>query len=150
MPKLALALPGVRTMTLSNSVLVTFDDGLFLYGTTFKPDAKSRLQVVAKALAQFSPPLRIEVIGCADEDRALQSSPQRFEESLALDRAAAVVNYFIELGVFAPNRLVALGSVGTSRPFPCDTGPNRANNCAVVLRVPTEGWLVEGYDKPAH
>jgi outer membrane protein OmpA-like peptidoglycan-associated protein len=143
-PKLALALPGVRTMTLSNSILLTFDDGLFLHGTDFKPDAKSRLQVVAKALAQCSPPLRVEVIGCADEDRALESSPQRLEESLALDRAAAVVNYFIELGVFAPNRLAALGSVGTSRPFPCDTVLNRTNNRTIALRVSTEGWLAEG------
>ena len=147
--KLALALPGVRTKTLGNSILLTFDDGLFLHGIYFKPGAKSRLRVVAKALAQVSPHLRIEVIGCADDDCALKSWTARFEESLTLDRAAAVVNYFIELGLFAPNHLAALGSVGTSRPFPSDTVQNRANNRTVVLKVSRDEKPVEGYNEPA-
>jgi flagellar motor protein MotB len=147
--KLARALPGVRTKTLGNSILLTFDDGLFLHGTYFKPGAKSRLQVVAKALAQVSPHLRIEVIGCADDDCALKSWTARFEESLALDRAAAVVNYFIELGLFAPNRLAAVGSGGTNRPFPSDTAQDRAKNRTVLLGVSTEEKLMEGYYEPA-
>jgi flagellar motor protein MotB len=137
-PNLALALPGVRTKTLGNSILLTFDDGLFYRGTCFKPDAKSRLQAVAKELAQVSPPLRIEVIGCADDDRIFKSWTAQFEESLALDRATAVVNYFIELGLFAPKRLAALSSSCANRPFPSDTVQNRAKNRTAVLRISKE------------
>jgi flagellar motor protein MotB len=148
-PNLAFALLGVRTKTFGNSILLTFDDGLFLHGTYFKPDAKSRLQAVAKALAQVSTPLRIEVIGCADDDRSFKRWTARFEESLALERASAVVNYFIELGLFAPKRLAALSSRGTDRPFPSDTVQNRAKNRTAVLRISREEQPMEGYDEPA-
>jgi len=132
-----------------NSILLTFDDGLFLRGTGFKPDAKSRLQAVARALAQVSTPLRIDVIGCADDDRVFKRWTARFEESLALERASAVVNYFIELGLFAPKRLAALSSRGTDRPFPSDTVQNRAKNRTAVLRISTEEKPLAGYDEPA-
>jgi flagellar motor protein MotB len=137
-PNLALALPGVRTKTLGNSILLTFDDGLFLCDACFKADAKSRLQAVAQALAQVSPPLQIDVIGCADDDRVFGSWTARFEESLALERATAVVNYFIELGLFAPKRLAALSSSCANRPFPSDTVQNRAKNRTAVLRISRE------------
>ena len=148
-PNLALALPGVRMKTFGNSILLTFDEGLFLHGTYFKPNAKSRLQVVAKALAQVSTPLRIEVIGCADDDRAFKSWTARFEESLALDRATAVVNYFIELGIFAPERLAALSSGATNRPFPSDTVQNRAKNRTAMLRISKEEEPMEGREVTA-
>ena len=137
-PNLLLALPGVSTKTLGNSILLSFDDGLFLHSTCFRPEAKSRLQAVAKALAQVSPPLRIDVIGCADDNRFFGSWTARFEESLSLERATAVVNYFIELGLFAPKRLAALSSSCANRPFPSDTVQNRAKNRTAVLRIWTE------------
>jgi flagellar motor protein MotB len=137
-PNLALTVLGVKMKTFGNSILLTFDDGLFIHGTYFRPDAKSRLQVVAKALAQVSTPLRIEVIGCADDDRTFKSWTARFEESLALDRATAVVSYFIELGLFAPKRLAALSSGATNRPFPSDTAQNRAKNRTATLRISTD------------
>jgi flagellar motor protein MotB len=96
------------------------------------------LQAVAKALAQVSPPLRIDVIGCADDNRFFGSWTARFEESLSLERATAVVNYFIELGLFAPKRLAALSSSCANRPFPSDTVQNRAKNRTAVLRIWTE------------
>ena len=148
-PNLDLALPGVRTKTIGNSILITFDDGLFLHGACFKPDAKCRLQALAKALAQVSTPLRIEVIGCADDDRVFRGWTARFEESLALDRATAVVNYFIELGLFAPTRLAALSGDAANRPFPSDTDQNRARNRTVMLRVSTEAKPLAGQDEPA-
>ena len=148
-PNLALALPGVSTKTFGNSILITFDDGLFLHGTCFKPDAESRLQAVAKALAQVPTPLRIEVIGCADDDRVFKGWTARFEESLALGRATAVVDYFIELGLFAPNSLAALSSGAMNRPFPSDTVQNRAKNRTAVLRVLIKEKPTEGYDEPA-
>jgi len=148
-PNLALALPGVRTKTVGNSILLTFDDGLFVHGTYFKPDAKSRLRAVARALARVSTPLRTEVIGCADDDRAFRSWTARFEETLALDRATAVVNYFIELGLFAPDRLAALSGGATIRPFPSDTAENRARNRTAVLRISTGENSIQGYIEPA-
>jgi flagellar motor protein MotB len=137
MPNLVLAVPGVRTRACGNSILLTFDDGLFLHGTYFKRDAESRLREVAKALAQLSTPLRIEVIGCADDDRAFKSWTAQFEESLALSRAMVVVKYFIELGAIAPKRLAALSSDAANRPFPGDTPQNRAKNRTVMLRILT-------------
>jgi len=49
-----------------------------------------------------------------------------------------VVNYFIELGLFAPKRLAALSGGATNRPFPSDTVRNRTKNRTAVLRVSTE------------
>jgi flagellar motor protein MotB len=100
-------------------------------------------------LAQVCPPLRIEVIGCADDDRAFRSRTARFEESLALERASAVVDYFIDLGLIAPKRLVALSSGGANRPFPSDTVQNRAKNRTAVLRLSTDEKPIEGYDETA-
>ena len=137
-PNLALALPGVTTQTFGKSILLTFGDGLFFHGTCFKPDAESRLQAVAKALAEVPTPLRIEVIGYADDDRVFKGWTAKHEESLALSRATAVVNYFIELGLFAPKRLAALSGGATNRPFPSDTVRNRTKNRTAVLRVSTE------------
>jgi outer membrane protein OmpA-like peptidoglycan-associated protein len=84
------------------------------------------------------------VIGCADDDRTLGCWTARFAESLALDRATAVVNYFIELGLLSPRRLAALSGGATNRPFPSDMAQNRANNRTVVLRVWTEEKPTEG------
>jgi len=148
-PNLALALHGVKTKTLGNSLLVTFDEGLFRHGTHFKRDAEARLQAVAKALAQASPPLRIEVIGCADDDRFFKSWTAQFEESLALQRASTVMDCFLKLGLFGPKRLAAFSSVATSRPFPSDTAQNRARNRTVVLRVsPEEARFLELAGQP--
>jgi flagellar motor protein MotB len=148
-PHLPFALPGVSLRTFGNSILLTFDEGLFLHGTYFKPDAKSRLLAVAKALAQVSTPLRIEVIGCADDDRAFKKWTARFEDSLALERATTVVNYLIELEIFAPKRLAALSSGATNRPFPSDSVQNRAKNRTAMLRISTEEWPMEGCDQTA-
>jgi len=148
-PSLAFPLPGIRTRTTGDSILLIFDDGLFLHGACFRPDAKRRLEAVAQTLAQVSPPVRIEVIGCADDDRVFGRWTGKFEESLALERAAAVVDYFIELGLFTPKRLAALSSRATERPFPSDTIQNRSKNRTVVLRISTEDKLKEAYDRPA-
>jgi flagellar motor protein MotB len=143
---LALELPGIRMKPIGNSLLITFDDGLFLHGTTFKPGAKSRLKSVVTALAQAPRPLRIEVIGCADDDRVFKKWTARFEESLSLSRASAVVDYFIELGLLEPRSLAALTSGGAERPFPSDTVQNRAKNRTAVLRVSAEEKPVEAYN----
>lgn len=143
-PDLALELPGIKMKTAGNAVLITFDDGLFLHGTTFKPGAKSRLKAVVTALAQTPTPLRIEVIGCADDDRAFKKWTARFEESLSLGRASAVVDYFIELGLLAPRSLAAVSSGGADRPFPSDTVQNRAKNRTAVLRISAEDKPMQG------
>ena len=144
-PGLALAMPGVRTQAMGNSILITFDDGLFLHGTCFTPDAKARLRAVAKALAQAATALRIEVIGCADDNRIFRSWTAQFEESLGLERATAVADYFIELGLFAPRRLAASSSSAADRPFPSDTVENRARNRTVMLRVRADERPMQEY-----
>jgi flagellar motor protein MotB len=146
---LALGLPWVRMKTAGNSVLLTFDDGLFLHGTYFKSDAKSRLRAVALALARVSTPLRIEVIGCADDDRAFKRWTAQFEESLALDRATAVVTYFMELGLFEPKCLAALSSSAANRPFPSGTAQDRARNRTAVLRISIAEKLLAGCEQAA-
>ena len=158
-PRLALDLPGVTTTGFGTWSLITFDEGLFLQGTYFKPDAKSRLQALATALAKLSTPVRIEVIGCADHDLAFKIGgadkdlalrwTERFEESLALDRASAVVDYFTGLGLFVPNRVTALTSPNLLRPFPGDTAESRAKNRTVVLRISTEAKPMPGYVEAA-
>jgi outer membrane protein OmpA-like peptidoglycan-associated protein len=148
-PNFAFGVPGVRMKTFGKAILLTFDEGLFAHGTYFKADAKSRLRAVAKALAQVSTPLRIELIGCADDECTPESWTARFEESLALDRATAVANYFIELGLLAPRSFAALSGGATNRPFPSDTAQNRASNRTVVLRVWTEEKPTEGHQEPA-
>jgi flagellar motor protein MotB len=147
--RLSFELPGVTTRPLGKSVLLVFDEGLFLHGTYFKPGAKIRLLAVAKALAEVPAPLRIEVIGCADDDRAFKKWTAQFEESLALDRATAVVNYFIELGLFSPKQLAALSSRCTNRPFSSDTSQNRLKNRTVMLKLSAEEKPKQWQERPA-
>jgi flagellar motor protein MotB len=134
----ALEMPGVRKTSSDHTILLAFDEGLFRRGTQFTGDAESRLRTVAQAMTRISTPFRIDVIGCADEDRALKGWSSESEQSLALNRATTVVNYLMKLGLFAPNRLAALSGGPTDRPFPSDTIENRAKNRTAVLRIAME------------
>jgi len=147
-PNAGLALPGVKTKRIGNATQVTFDEGLFVQDACFRSDAKSRLLAVAKALAQGQTPQRIEVIGCADDVYVFNDWTTRLEEKLALNRATAVVNYFIELGLFAPKRLAAISGGVAERPFPSDTAQNRANNRTVVLMVWPADKPPKGHEEP--
>jgi flagellar motor protein MotB len=126
---------GITASIEGESVLLTFDEGLFDHGTHFKLGAKSRLEVLAKRLSQASEPLQITVVGYADDDRTFLQWTAKWESSLALERAAAVVDYFIELGVFRPANASAVSGDGRNRPFPSDSLQNRARNKTVVVRV---------------
>ncbi len=134
-PSLSNMPTGVTSSVEGKSVLLTFDEGLFDHGTHFKVGAKSRIQALAKSLAQAREPLQIEVIGYADDDRAFLQWTAKWESSLALERATAVVDYFIELGLFRPANTSAVSGDSRSRPFPSDSIQNRSKNRTIVIRV---------------
>lgn len=133
-PNMTIGVAGVRTSIEGRYMVVMFDEGVFDHGAHFKLGAKSTLQNVAVALAQAPQPLQVEVIGYADDDRAFLKWTAQWESSLALERAAAVVDNFIELGLFRPGNVSAV-SGGDKRPFGSNSGQNRAKNRTVVLRV---------------
>ena len=122
-------------MVEGKSILLTFDEGLFDHGTHLKLGAKSRLQIVAKNLAQIQEPLHIEVVGYADDDRTFLQWTAEWESSLSFERAKAVADYFIELGLFHYENVSAVSGNVRNRPFPSDSSQNRAKNRTVVLRI---------------
>lgn len=134
-PKLAIAVPGVKTSVSGNSVAVAFDEGLFDHGTHFNPSAKERLLAVAKALSQSSDQLQIQTIGYADDDRAFLRWTAQWESALAMGRASAVVGYFVELELFRAENVSAVSGDSKKRPFPSDSVQNRVKNRTVVLHV---------------
>jgi|GEM_PF-1392513 len=134
-PAVTIAVPGVTASVLGSELKVGFDDGLFDHGTHFKPGAKDRLVAVAKVLSQSSEPLQIQVVGFADDDRAFLNWTAQWESSLALDRASAVVDHFIALGLFRPQKLSAVSGDSQQRPFASDSVQSRSKNRTVVLKV---------------
>jgi flagellar motor protein MotB len=134
-PNVTIAVAGVSTSVSGSVVEVAFDEGLFDHGTHFKLGAKERLLAVAKALSQSSEPLQIQVVGFADDDRAFLKWTAQWESSLALERASAVVDHFIALGLFQSQRLSAAAGDSQERPFASDSIQSRMKNRTVVLRV---------------
>jgi flagellar motor protein MotB len=134
-PGLTLAVPGVSSSVSGKEIIVTFEDGIFDHGMHFKPGARDRLLAVGKALAGSTEPLEIEVVGYADDDRAFLKWTARWESALALERASAVVSYFIELGLFKPQKLSGLAGDSQKRPYASDSMQNRMRNRTVVLKV---------------
>lgn len=134
-PTVTIAVPGVIASVLGSEFTVGFDDGLFDHGTHFKPGAKDRLLEVARVLGQSAEPLQIQVVGFADDDRAFFNWSAQWESSLALDRATAVVDHFIALGLFQPQKLSAASGGSQQRPFASDSVQNRSRNRTVVLKV---------------
>jgi flagellar motor protein MotB len=134
-PSVTLAVPGVSTSVSGKEIIVTFEDGIFDHGTHFKPGARDRLLAVGKALAGSAEPLEVKVVGYADDDRAFLKWTARWESALALERASAVVSYFIELGLFKPQKLLGVAGDSQKRPFASDSMQNRMRNRTVVLKV---------------
>jgi flagellar motor protein MotB len=133
-PGVNVAVPGVTASVSGREVAVVFEEGLFDHGTHLKLGARDRLLAVAKCLAQPPDPVQIKVVGFADDDRAFLKWTARWEAGLAQERASAVVGYFIGLGLFKPEQLLATSGAAT-RPFANDTEENRARNRTVVLQV---------------
>ena len=73
--------------------------------------------------------------GHADDDRAFLKWTAQWEAALALDRSPAVADYFIGLGIFRPDRILAVSGGGGRRPFRSDSEQNRVKNRTVALRV---------------
>ena len=79
--------------------------------------------------------MQIAIIGYADDDRAFLKWTAQWESSLALDRASAVVGYFIALGLFEPYKLSGVAGDSQKRPFASDSIQSRLRSRTVVLRV---------------
>lgn len=134
-PRIAINVPGVTASASGNEIIVAFDGGLFDHGTHFKLNAKERLVAVAKELSQSSEPLQIQIVGFADDDRGFLRWTAQWESTLALNRASAVVEHFITLGLFQPRQLLAVSGDSQQRPFASDSVQTRLKNRTVVLKV---------------
>jgi flagellar motor protein MotB len=137
-PNVTIAVAGVSTSVSGNVVEITFDEGLFDHGTHFRTGAKDQLLAVAKALSQSSEPRQIQVVGFADDDRAFLKWTAQWESSLALERASAVVDHFISLGLFQSQRLSAVAGDSQKRPFASDSIRNRMKNRTAILRLASQ------------
>lgn len=127
------AFDGIQTSQAAGCLVVRFENGLFDHGTHFKPGARVLLERLARKIAASQPALRVEVAGHADDDRTFLKWTAAWESSLALERATAVVSYWIGLGVLDPKNLSAVS--GSQRPYPSVSEKQRARNRTVVLRI---------------
>lgn len=134
-PDLAIAVPGVRTMVSGRAVVVSFEEGLFDHGTHFRPSAKARLCAVAQSLSRHPQPLHIQIVGHADDDRPFLKWTPRWAASLALARASAVADWFLETGWFRPEQIAASASGRLIRPSRYDHPDECRRNRTVTLRL---------------
>ncbi|HOK78582.1 MAG TPA: hypothetical protein PLW35_12790, partial [Verrucomicrobiota bacterium] len=97
--------------------------------------------VVGRAISQSPDAVRIEIVGYADDDRPLLKWTEQWESALAIERAAAVAEYYIGLGMFDPAQLAAV-SGNPSRPFQGKSANDRSRNRTAVLRISKLNSLV--------
>lgn len=134
-PDVAVMVPGVTTAVSGNAIVISFDTGLFDHGTHLKLGAKERLLAVGKILSQSGEPLRMHVVGFADDDRAFLKWSAPWEAALALERATVVAGELVQRGLVSPGNITVAGSTAEDRPGPSDSARHRLKNRTVKIHV---------------
>jgi flagellar motor protein MotB len=137
LPRFTQKISGLSAQTAESELVLTFEDGLFDHDTHLKIGARELLEKAALGLARENSRLSIRAVGYTDDsDRIVFPwSEYKDDHSLALGRAASVVQVLHRLGVFDPTQLHAASSGAAGLPFPSDTPKSRTKNRTVILHV---------------
>ena len=134
-PKLDLTVPGVALSTEGDTVLVTFEQGLFDSSIRLLPEAEKTLERVGRQLQSQRPGLRIEVVGHTNDLPVQSGSPFADNVDLGLRRAVVVTN-LLRAATGSQGISFSISSLGeTSPPYRHDAPDGRARNRTVILRI---------------
>lgn len=129
--------PGVKTgiEEPSNALGVTFDEGIFTYGTVLKLNAQLKLKEVGFQLKPYTDTIRVEIIGITDDLSMRLNSPYKDNAALGMERARVVYNYLHKnVGLDAQMFTIASDSE-PQRPGSNEIPTDRSRNRTVILRI---------------
>lgn len=96
--EMAINVPGVIQTRTSGGLLLEFERGLFIRGTTLKSDTYRSLKELGVQLKSRSDKITVEIIGTTDATPMSQTSRYRDNIALGLDRARVVYDYLRTVG----------------------------------------------------
>jgi flagellar motor protein MotB len=132
---LDLKTPGVLVKSEGSEIVVTFNHGLFSWGTVLTTEAKVALTALGQRLGPERDNIRLHVTGCTDNTPVPEGRAYQDNVALGIARAVTVVEHLrattaLTCGMFT------ISSRGESTvPFPHDTAKNRARNRTVIIRI---------------
>jgi len=126
---------GIRQVVENGSVLLTFEEGLFLYGSVLRPQARDRIRYLGEALEPYADDYMMAVIGYTDDVERKSYG----EYPLTLLRAAKVIEVLSKSTLLSEEDFV-IGIPG-SRPAPYSnaTTADRLRNRTVILLLYPRG-----------
>lgn len=134
-PQITIQLNGATVKTQHNTLVVLFDEGLFLSRAHLKPEAKTLLSELGKQLQPYGSNISIRVVGHTDDTPVPKGWVYRDNAHLRLVRSVTVANY-LSYDAELPLSLFLLQSAGESQPpYPNDTPANRLRNRTVVIHI---------------
>jgi chemotaxis protein MotB len=129
-----LRVPGVSIHDREGDLVLVFERGLFGAGQArIHANSRAVLRPLAKALGEPDRRIQIVVSGLTDPAPP-RTADYRDNESLALARAAAVLDFLLAAGVPA-SRLTLRAAGDGPAPFANDTAEGRARNRSVMIRI---------------
>jgi type VI secretion system protein ImpK len=133
--KMAVEVPGVKVRTKGNSLIVHFDEGLFLSMAYLKPEAKTKLSALGRQLKPHASQISVKVIGCTDNKPVPDGWIFRDNIALGMARAIAVIDY-LRGKKELPATIFTVQTGGDSyTPYPNDTPENMLRNRTVIIRI---------------
>ena len=125
-------IPGVQTRKVTNGIEIVFDDGLFLQGTKFRPNAVSDLSRVAEQVRTSRESLSLIIAGATDNLPVRTGSRYSDNLALGLARAQSVYRQMKKAGLDADS--MSLKSLSIA-PFPNDSAGNPDRNRTVTIFI---------------
>jgi flagellar motor protein MotB len=135
-PEIDINVPGVIKGADGNSIVLTFEKGLFLGGTSIlKPEAKHVLSLLGQQLRTYINKISIRIIGHTDDLLLPDGSNYPDNDSLGLARAAAVIDELRTTSHLPVDMFYAAAAGESYSPYPNDTRENRGKNRTVVIKI---------------
>ena len=131
LPRVRIAVSGVRRTIERDNVVLSFDEGLFNSGKSLTPEAAARIDGVAEALRRSAGKLKVKVVGYADDDRTFWRWTPEWESKLALDRARAVAQMLERMAGL--KGISATSEASGPHPFPGNAENARKKNRTVKI-----------------
>lgn len=132
---LELNTPGVSAHQEANTLVLTFDAGLFENGTQLKPRAKKVLWALGQKLLIQVSGTSVHVIGHTDDLPLKAGHHYKDNPALGMARAMQVVEYLRSIMPLPPTMFSVSGMGAWSPPYPNDTQENRARNRTVTINI---------------
>lgn len=122
-------LPGIKLTPTTEGTQIQFDEGLFDYGWTLKPESRSLLSILGARLADYGSDVQIKLIGFQLDDEADKYFP------LGLLRAVVVYDYLVSNTQLTEEAFSILPQGARRLPFPLDTPTDRRRNMTVEMII---------------